>query len=153
MSTTARPSSPRYSQSTPCRRSPAYARARSGLRSVDPTAGGSPPGRNTRAVSGNRRNRSAFAAVCAWYAASTTNPRRARCSAGASSAPRLRLPKRRAASSQTAGVPGTPTDRPDDTTSANGSGVPSGFVNTVGVNVAGAVSRPSIVLTRRLRAS
>jgi hypothetical protein len=50
-------------------------------------------------------------------------------------------------------VPGTPTDRPELTVVAKSSGAPSAPVNTLGVNDFGAVSRPSMVLTRWLRAS
>jgi hypothetical protein len=49
--------------------------------------------------------------------------------------------------SQSAGVPGTPIDRPEETALAKFIGVPSGLVKVVGVKVAGAVSRPSIVVT------
>jgi len=79
--------------------------------------------------------------------ASTTKPRRATSSAGFSKAESFCVPQRLVASSQSAGVPGTPTDRPELTTVAKSSGLPSGPMNVVGVNVAGADSRPSMVCT------
>ena len=51
--------------------------ARSGFVNVEPTAGGFPPGRNSRAVSGNFENRAALSAVWSEKVWSTTNPRRA----------------------------------------------------------------------------
>ena len=45
------------------------------------------------------------------------------------------MPKLRAATSQSAGVPGTPTDSPELTTVLKSIAVPSGLVNVVGVNV------------------
>ena len=63
------------------------------------------------------------------------------------------MPKVRAATSQRAGVPGTPTESPELTTVLKSIAVPSALVNVVGVNVLGAVSRPSTVRTRCVRAS
>ncbi len=119
----------------------------SGLRNTEPTAGTAPPGRKTLAVAGNFANRSAFEAVWSWNVWSTTKPRRAMFSAGASRSPRGRVPKDRAARSQVAGEPGTPTDSPELTALENAMGVPSGSRKVVGVKVLGAVSRPSMVFT------
>ena len=119
----------------------------SGFVNVDPTTGGSLPGRNTAAVAGNLRNRSALAAVWSRKVWSTTKPFSASFSAGFSSSPSRHVPSVRAASSHSRGVPGVPTDRPESTTAWKTSGVPLGFWKTVGVKDFGAVSRPSIVET------
>ena len=57
-------------------------------------------------------NRAALSAVWSWKVWSTTKPRRATAAAGASELASERVPQRRSAVSQVAGVPGTPTDRP-----------------------------------------
>src|SRR6478735_8037988 len=107
----------------------------SGLVNVEPTAGGCPPGRNTRAVAGNLEKRSAFWAVWSWKVWSTTKPLAARRSAGLSAW-------------LNDGVPGTPTDRPELTAVAKGYGWPvAGSMNALSVKDIGAVSRPSMVLT------
>src|SRR6476661_7619185 len=119
----------------------------SGLRNTEPTAGALPPGRNTRAVAGNIENRWALAAVWSWKVLSTTNPRLAMSWAGASRLRRDIVPNLEAARSHVAGDPGTPTDRPELTALVKLIGEPSGSRKAFSVNVAGAVSRPSIVWT------
>ncbi len=106
--------------------------ARSGLRKVSPISGALPPGRNNAAVAGNLAKRWALVAVWEWNVSSTTKPCSASFWAGASSSFRLRLPSLPAALCHSAGVPGTPTDRPELTTVAKSSGVPSSFWKTVG---------------------
>ena len=53
----------------------------------------------------------------------------------------------RTALAQSAGVPGTPIDRPELTTVLKFIGVPSGLVKVLSVKAFGAVSRPSMVET------
>ena len=126
----------------------------SGFRKTEPTAGASPPGRKTRAVSGNSAKRAALESVWSRKVWSTTKPLRAIRSAGLRSVPRRSLPQRSAARAHVAGVPGTPTERPEVMTVANGHGCPvAGSMKDVSVYVAGAVSRPSIVSTSPLAAS
>ena len=112
-----------------------------------PTAGASPSRRNSSAVSGNLPKRSAFWAVCSWKFSSTTKPRAAIRSAGRSNRCRSIVPNSSAAVSHVARVPGTPTDFPELTTVAKSRGSPPSSRNSSSVNVAGAVSRPSIVRT------
>ena len=95
----------------------------------------------------NASKRGSFSAVCSRKVSSTTNPRAASRAAGSSSRRRLRLPHRSSAVSQVASVPGTPTDRPLVTSSAKVN--PSKAVRGID---SGAVSRPSIVVTRPLAA-
>ena len=100
------------------------------------------------------RNRFSFIAVCARNASLTTNPFSAIRMAGRSASASEIVPQRRSALAQVAGVPGTPTDSPELTASANGSGLPvAGSTNESARMAAGAVSRPSMVCTRCERAS
>jgi hypothetical protein len=124
-----------------------YVLARSGLRNTEPTAGGLPPGRNSLRVVQNSAKRSALSAVCSLNVSSTTKPRRARRSAGASASASERVPQVLRARAQVFGVPGTPTDRPLLTASSNGIASPFS-VNELRLMSSGAVSRPSIVRMR-----
>src|SRR3954453_23726520 len=87
-------------------------------------------------------------ACCVWSKNvwSMTKPFFATPMPGCSTCPRLIVPYFSSASSHVAGVPGTPTDRPLQRASLNGSGVPFSQKD-VGVIASGAVSRPSIVVT------
>jgi hypothetical protein len=67
-------------------------RARSGLRSTDPTAGGAPPGRYSAAVAGKAAKRAALVAVWSAKVWSTTKPRSATRMAGRSTLPRGMVP-------------------------------------------------------------
>ena len=125
----------------------------SGLRKTLPTSGTCPPGRNTRAVAGNCRNRASLSRVCWAKVSSTTKPSRASSSAGSSSSASGRVPSWRAARAHRAGVPGTPTERPELTTVAKSSGAPDASVKTSSSKLAGAASRPSSVVTSPVRAS
>ena len=86
--------------------------ARSGLRNVDPTGGGLPPGRNSFRVEVNCENRDSLAAVWSWKVWSTTKPSRASRAAGWIDVGRVRVPQRSSARCQVARVPGTPTETP-----------------------------------------
>lgn len=105
------------------------------------------------AVAGNFAKRSALSAVAWANASSTTKPRSAIRCAGARSWLKLRLPQRSRAACQVAGVPGTPTDRPELTAFQNSIGLPSGSMNERSCRPAGAVSRPSRVVTSFFLAS
>src|SRR3954454_1695094 len=87
-------------------------------------------------------------AACVWSKNvwSMTKPVFATRMPGCSTWARLIVPYLSSASSQVAGVPGTPTDRPLQRASLNGSGAPFSQ-NDVGVIASGAVSRPSSVVT------
>ena len=123
------------------------------MRSTDPTAGGAPPGRNSAAVAGKAAKRAALLAVWSWKVWSTTKPRSATRMAGSSSLPSGRVPWSRSARCQVARVPGTPTPRPLVIRSADGIGAPvAGSMKLSSPKAAGAVSRPSMVTTRRLPA-
>ena len=63
------------------------------------------------------------------------------------------VPNSSAATSHVARVPGTPTDLPERTTVSKSRGSPSVPTNSSAVYVAGAVSRPSMVLTSPVWAS
>ena len=128
---------------------------------IEPTCGASPFGRNSSAVSGNAAKRAWLASVWSRKVWSTVNPFVARRMAGCNVSRRDSVPKRSSAASQVASVPGTPTERPDDTASANGYPTPNGVVGdtlpgitkaSLGMS-AGAVSRPSIVVTSPVAAS
>jgi hypothetical protein len=121
----------------------------SGLRKTEPTAGAAPSRRKTRGVSGNIEKRAAFAWVWSWKVWSTTKPRRAISSAGFIRSPNLIVPKELTALAQVAGLPGTPTLRPELTALLNTMGVPSASWKTCSSNVGsdGAASRPSMVFT------
>ncbi len=107
------------------------------------------------AVSGNAAKRALLSSVWLRNVSSTTNPLRASSIDGASVRARERVPNRLSAESHVARVPGTPTATPDETSSGvNLYGLPvAGSMNASCVMPAGAVSRPSIVLTRWVRAS
>ncbi len=119
---------------------------------VEPTAGSSPPGRNSSAVSGKKRNRCSLEAVWERKVSSTVKPSRASRSAGFRTEDSVRLPHRSRAVCQVAGVPGVPTARPLVTASAKASGSPFS-VKRFSSAVSGAVSRPSMVRTVRDLAS
>ncbi len=143
---------PRYRAPAPLRPSSAYVSARSGFLKVEPTTGRAPPGRKSFLVSGKSLKRSWLASVWARKVASTVNPSRASFSAGLRRWPSERLPQASRAFFQVAGVPGTPTERPLVWPSANGMGAPFSWKSSA-VAVLGAVSRPSMVCTRRDAAS
>ena len=67
------------------------------MRNVEPTAGGSPPGRNSRRVGRIASNRTWLSTVCWWKVSSTTKPRSARLAAGRSDWARVRVPHRSSA--------------------------------------------------------
>src|SRR3954464_5554906 len=87
-------------------------------------------------------------AACVWSKNvwSTTKPFVATRMPGSSTCARLIVPYLSSASSHVAGVPGTPTERPLQRASLNGSGAPFSQKD-VGVIASGAVSRPSSVVT------
>ncbi len=62
------------------------------------------------------------------------------------------MPHCSSATSQVAGVPGTPTERPEETASPNGTGAPSSRKESACI-ACGAVSRPSMVCTSPVAAS
>lgn len=146
------PIGPRYSASTPPRSSCAYVAARSGFRKTVPGSGGAPSGRYSERVDGNAANLAALFAICVWNVGSTTNPLRARFSAGFRVFASDRVPHLRSASDHVAGVPGTPTLSPLVTASLNGSGWPFSTKRFASADF-GAVSRPSKVWTRPVLAS
>ena len=116
------------------------------MRNTDPTAGGAPRRRNRSAEDRNAENRATLAVVWSTNVWSTTKPRRATSVAPRSAVRRLIDPHWSSAVCHVAGVPGTPTDRPEVTASANGIGTP--FSTKESLRIArGAVSRPSMVCT------
>lgn len=131
-----------------------YVAARSGLRWIEPIAGALPPGSHSPTVEVKSENRFRFICCSLFICLPMTKPRSASWAAGSSTEARLMVPQLRSARSHSAGVPGTPTDSPELTTSSNPSALPvAGSVNESGRIAAGAVSRPSMVCTWRVLAS
>ncbi|SCE51531.1 hypothetical protein GA0115235_12255 [Streptomyces sp. DpondAA-F4a] len=103
-------------------------------------------------MAGKSAKRFWLSAVCERKVSSTTKPSRARRSAGSSTCRSGLLPQVSSAFCQVAGVPGVPTARPLVTASSNGIGFPFSRKSEESA-LRGAVSRPSIVSTRWVRAS
>src|SRR3954452_331008 len=93
-----------------------YVSARSGLRSVDPTAGARPPGRYSARVELNWANELALlfagSAIWSWNGLSTGNPSSATLIAGSREWASDRVPHLSRADGQVIRLPGTPTEIP-----------------------------------------